>query len=164
MEKIAIFGAGNCGRLIARKLIDEGKEIVAFIDNDPQKEGEIVYLHEANSSLGETFRPFENFEHSQTHSLASHPKFSKEAKASTANTRILGESVRDSMESNAESLESSLRGDNSPKHALRPQLTHTCKSKKSCEAQPNLAILHSTSLNGGGYHNLSCQKAFGFSI
>ena len=61
-----------------------------------------------NSPLGETFRPFENFEHSQTHSLASRPKFSKEAKASTADTRIFsnangGESVgdsADSMESN----------------------------------------------------------------
>ena len=42
----------------------------------------------ANSSLGETFRPFENFEHSQTHSLASRPKFSKDTKAFTANTRI----------------------------------------------------------------------------
>ena len=66
-----------------------------------------------NSPLGETFRPFENFEHSQTHSLASRPKFSKEAKASTADTRIFsnangGESVgdsADSMESNADSTD-----------------------------------------------------------
>ena len=74
--------------------------------------------------MGETFRPFENFERSLESSLASRPKFSKEAKASTAsrrldersevpNTRIFsnangGESQgdsADSMESNAESSE-----------------------------------------------------------
>ena len=41
-----------------------------------------------NSSLGETFRPFENFEHSQTHSLASHSKFAKNSTSKTADTRI----------------------------------------------------------------------------
>lgn len=44
MEKVIIFGAGNCGRLIGRQLCDESKEIVCFIDNDPHKEGQSVVL------------------------------------------------------------------------------------------------------------------------
>ena len=44
MEKIIIFGAGNCGRLIGKQLRDEGKEVVCFIDNDPHKEGQSIAL------------------------------------------------------------------------------------------------------------------------
>ena len=49
----------------------------------------------------------------------------------------------DFMESNAESLESSLRGDLSPKRALRKQLTHTCKSIKTAEFKnENIGLSH----------------------
>ena len=44
MEKVIVFGAGNCGRLIGSALYHEGKEIVCFIDNDPLKEGKNVIL------------------------------------------------------------------------------------------------------------------------
>ena len=64
--------------------------------------------HEANSSLGNHCIDLANFEHSQTHSLASHSKFAKNYTSKTADTRILGETQSDSadsMESNAESSE-----------------------------------------------------------
>ena len=93
--------------------------------HNPKNSSTILEFATQNSSLGETFRPFENFECSQTHSLASHSKFAKNSTSKTAsrrldersevpNTRIFsnakcGETQGDSMESNAESLESSLR-------------------------------------------------------
>ena len=98
----------------------------------------IIHKATANSPLGETFRPFENFERSQTHSLASRPKFSKEAKALTADTRILGESQGDSaesMESTAESLESSLRDS-----AIAESWQSTVENNPH-EVPPNLAPL-----------------------
>ena len=58
---------------------------------------------ETNSSLGNHCVDLANFECSQTPSLASHSKFAKNSTSKTANTRILGESQSDSMESNAES-------------------------------------------------------------
>ena len=65
-----------------------------------------------NSSLGETFRPFENFEHSQTHSLASHSKFAKNSTSKTADTRIFSnandaESRRSERAESAESFKDS---------------------------------------------------------
>lgn len=44
MAKIVIFGAGNCGRLIAQNLAGKGDEIVCFIDNDPLKANASVTL------------------------------------------------------------------------------------------------------------------------
>ena len=44
MAKIVIFGAGNCGRLIACNLLSKGDEILCFIDNDPLKANSIVKL------------------------------------------------------------------------------------------------------------------------
>lgn len=52
MERIIIFGAGNCGRLIAKNLREQHKHIVCFIDNDPHKEGQSVALDSANISGG----------------------------------------------------------------------------------------------------------------
>ena len=52
MEKVIIFGAGNCGRLIGSALYHEGKEIVCFIDNDPLKEGKNVILDTTLSGGG----------------------------------------------------------------------------------------------------------------
>ena len=37
MQKIVIFGAGNCGRLIASKLIEQGAKVLCFLDNDPKR-------------------------------------------------------------------------------------------------------------------------------
>ena len=45
MEKVVIFGAGNCGRLIGSRLASEGRaNILAFIDNDKQKAGQTIML------------------------------------------------------------------------------------------------------------------------
>lgn len=44
MSKIVIFGAGNCGRLIAQNLLSKGEEIVCFIDNDSKKANSVVTL------------------------------------------------------------------------------------------------------------------------
>lgn len=44
MAKIVIFGAGNCGRLIALNLLNKGDEILCFIDNDPLKANGTVKL------------------------------------------------------------------------------------------------------------------------
>lgn len=44
MSKIVIFGAGNCGRLIAQNIADKGDKIVCFIDNDSQKANSVVTL------------------------------------------------------------------------------------------------------------------------
>lgn len=52
MEKVIVFGAGNCGRLIGSALYHEGKEIVCFIDNDPLKEGKNVILDTTLSGGG----------------------------------------------------------------------------------------------------------------
>lgn len=50
-EKVAIFGAGNCGRLIGSQLIKDSKiELIAFIDNDENKAGKIVNLDSIESS------------------------------------------------------------------------------------------------------------------
>lgn len=51
MQKIMIFGAGNCGRLIASKLIEQGAKVLCFLDNDPQKEGKQISL----SGVGDTY-------------------------------------------------------------------------------------------------------------
>lgn len=45
MSKIIIFGAGNCGRLIAQNLINKGNEILCFIDNDPLKADSKIELN-----------------------------------------------------------------------------------------------------------------------
>lgn len=51
--QIVIFGAGNCGRLIAQDLVkNAANKIVAFIDNDPQKAGESVLLDKASPGGG----------------------------------------------------------------------------------------------------------------
>ena len=110
---------------------------------------------EANSSLGETFRPFENFEHSQTHSLASRPKFSKEAKASTANTRILGETQGDSAEFNAESLESSLRGQSPKQSIYETNLTESRRIERVKNAESLNDSNDSIELN----HNMDCHDS-----
>ncbi len=54
MSKIIIFGAGNCGRLIAQNLLEEGKQILCFIDNDPLKAGGVIEL-ESNGGGENTF-------------------------------------------------------------------------------------------------------------
>lgn len=59
---------------------------------------EKMYTINVNSPLG-NHCDLANFEHLLESSLASHSKFSKEAKASTANARILGESQGDSSDS-----------------------------------------------------------------
>lgn len=51
MQKVVIFGAGNCGRLIGANLIKQGKaEILAFIDNDSQKAGQKVLFSGLDSN------------------------------------------------------------------------------------------------------------------
>lgn len=50
MKKVAIFGAGNCGRLIAREILSQGQNLIAFIDNDKSKEGSFIKLD--SSSYG----------------------------------------------------------------------------------------------------------------
>lgn len=44
-NKIVIFGAGNCGRLIAQNLLKEGEQILCFIDNDPLKANGTIALN-----------------------------------------------------------------------------------------------------------------------
>lgn len=44
MSKIVIFGAGNCGRLIAQNLLSSGENILCFIDNDSQKANSTITL------------------------------------------------------------------------------------------------------------------------
>lgn len=53
MAKIVIFGAGNCGRLIAQNLAGKGEEIVCFIDNDPLKANASVTLMLNNGGGGD---------------------------------------------------------------------------------------------------------------
>lgn len=56
--QIVIFGAGNCGRLIAQDLVkNAANKIVAFIDNDPQKAGESVLLDKASPGGGVKIYP-----------------------------------------------------------------------------------------------------------
>ena len=45
MSKIVIFGAGNCGRLIAQNLLTQGEQILCFIDNDPLKANGTITLN-----------------------------------------------------------------------------------------------------------------------
>lgn len=45
MNKIVIFGAGNCGRLIAQNLLSQGEQILCFIDNDPLKANGTITLN-----------------------------------------------------------------------------------------------------------------------
>lgn len=45
MSKIVIFGAGNCGRLIAQNLLNQGEQILCFIDNDPLKANGTIALN-----------------------------------------------------------------------------------------------------------------------
>ncbi|WP_258864495.1 hypothetical protein [Helicobacter sp. MIT 01-3238] len=45
MNKIVIFGAGNCGRLIAQNLLTQGEQILCFIDNDPLKANGTITLN-----------------------------------------------------------------------------------------------------------------------
>ena len=45
MNRIVIFGAGNCGRLIAQNLISKGEQILCFIDNDSQKANSVIALN-----------------------------------------------------------------------------------------------------------------------
>lgn len=53
MQKVVIFGAGNCGRLIGANLMqDKNTEIIAFIDNDPQKAGQKICLENTQDSTG----------------------------------------------------------------------------------------------------------------
>ncbi|BAM12288.1 putative O-methyltransferase [Helicobacter cinaedi PAGU611] len=53
MQKVVIFGAGNCGRLIGANLMqDKNVEIIAFIDNDPQKAGQKICLENTQDSTG----------------------------------------------------------------------------------------------------------------
>ncbi|MWV66723.1 hypothetical protein DCO58_03290 [Helicobacter saguini] len=50
-EKVVIFGAGNCGRLIASQIaLDSKIEIVAFIDNDKNKEGSFIQIDSIESN------------------------------------------------------------------------------------------------------------------
>ena len=44
MSKVVIFGAGNCGRLIAQNLVQKGEQILCFIDNDSQKANSVIAL------------------------------------------------------------------------------------------------------------------------
>lgn len=37
MKKIVIFGAGNCGKLIAKNILRNQDSLLFFIDNDVQK-------------------------------------------------------------------------------------------------------------------------------
>lgn len=44
-ERVIIFGAGNCGRLIGAQILRQNmQEILAFIDNDSQKSGKKITL------------------------------------------------------------------------------------------------------------------------
>ena len=53
MQKVVIFGAGNCGRLIGANLMqNKNVEIIAFIDNDPQKAGQKICLENTQDSTG----------------------------------------------------------------------------------------------------------------
>lgn len=45
MNKVVIFGAGNCGRLIAQNLLSQGEQILCFIDNDPLKANGTITLN-----------------------------------------------------------------------------------------------------------------------
>lgn len=45
MSKVVIFGAGNCGRLIAQKLLNQGEQIICFIDNDLLKVNGTITLN-----------------------------------------------------------------------------------------------------------------------
>ncbi len=40
--KTLIFGAGNCGRLLAEKVLANQENLVGFIDNDPAKIGKNI--------------------------------------------------------------------------------------------------------------------------
>lgn len=52
MEKVVIFGAGNCGRLIGARLANEANvEILAFIDNDTQKVGQTITFENTLDSI-----------------------------------------------------------------------------------------------------------------
>ena len=42
-ERIIIFGAGNCGMLIANSIVGEC-DLVCFIDNDQTKNGKIIEI------------------------------------------------------------------------------------------------------------------------
>lgn len=50
-NKIIIFGAGNCGRLIAQNLLKQGEQILCFIDNDPLKANGTITLNGGNNTL-----------------------------------------------------------------------------------------------------------------
>ncbi len=52
MKKVVMFGAGNCGRLIASNLLLKGEEVLCFIDNDPLKAGKSVILDSTNCAGG----------------------------------------------------------------------------------------------------------------
>lgn len=53
-EKVIIFGAGNCGRLIGAQILrQDTQEILAFIDNDPQKSGKKIMLDFAGQNAGD---------------------------------------------------------------------------------------------------------------
>lgn len=52
MKKVVMFGAGNCGRLIASNLLLKGEEVLCFIDNDPLKAGKSVMLDSTNCAGG----------------------------------------------------------------------------------------------------------------
>ena len=52
MQKVVIFGAGNCGRLIGANLMqDKNVEIIAFIDNNSQKAGQRIYFENTQDSV-----------------------------------------------------------------------------------------------------------------
>lgn len=40
--KIVIFGAGVSGRMLASNYLQEGDEILCFVDNDSQKHGKTI--------------------------------------------------------------------------------------------------------------------------
>lgn len=51
MSKVVIFGAGNCGRLIAQKLLNQGEQIICFIDNDLLKVNGTITLNGGGNTL-----------------------------------------------------------------------------------------------------------------
>lgn len=53
-QKVIIFGAGNCGMLIANS-IKENHEILCFVDNDTTKHGNKVYLDQNTRGGGYLF-------------------------------------------------------------------------------------------------------------
>ena len=57
--KTIIFGAGNCGRLIAQQVLSQNHELLGFVDNDPAKKGGVVSLAaEAENENGGGGMPF----------------------------------------------------------------------------------------------------------